>query len=438
MKLSNIALLSAAAATASAYDHKSAAIVELEVYMTDIVNNMDQYLAMQEANPGQAFPSEIMSAYIQIAIGNTISYTSFFSTIDESEVEFMMTGVSWYSARLAPSVSAALLEAGIDTNDENVATTSSAVTPAASSTVASSTIVSSSAVASSSASSSSAVASSTVSGDMTVSQVTVTETSTDSATVQETVTLCSSSPSSAEASSVAGHYAEASSVAGSSARASSVAGFSSEASSAASSTSSSSAASSTSSSTSSSSAASSTSSSSAASSTSSSSAAAASANEAGATVVTLTDLSTTLATITSCDDHACTEIVKNQTITSTIHRTVKETVVVPCETTSTTNPGETTASPVTLYSTITDGATTTLITITSCEDNKCSEVVSTKAVNANADNKASATTLAQVSSISSEGSGAHSSSPIVLENTNGAFKYGVSFGSIIVALVALL
>ncbi|CCE64724.1 hypothetical protein TPHA_0I02200 [Tetrapisispora phaffii CBS 4417] len=188
MKLSNIALLSAAAATASAYDHKSAAIVELEVYMTDIVNNMDQYLAMQAANPGQAFPAEIMSAYVQMARGNTISYTSFFSTIDESEVEFLMTGVSWYSARLAPSVSAALLEAGIDTNDENVAAaTSQAATASQAAATSQTAATSQAAAAANTINSSNLVISSNLYSNY---NSTVTANVTDISTTLATITSC--------------------------------------------------------------------------------------------------------------------------------------------------------------------------------------------------------------------------------------------------------
>lgn len=54
--------------------------------MSDIVVNMDQYFSMQQANPHQAFTMAVVSAYMAIAIGNTVSDTTNFSDFKEDAV----------------------------------------------------------------------------------------------------------------------------------------------------------------------------------------------------------------------------------------------------------------------------------------------------------------------------------------------------------------
>ena len=149
------ALFAASASMASALDE--ALMIEMSVYMADIGANIMQYMSMMKANPNQSFPSVMLSAQAEQMTATNDSYLTWFKNLNSAEVEEMVTGVPWYSSRLAPKISKAWAAAGIT---EGAAATSVAATTTAATTTAATTSAASSSAA---ASSSSAAASSSAS-----------------------------------------------------------------------------------------------------------------------------------------------------------------------------------------------------------------------------------------------------------------------------------
>ena len=149
------ALFAASASMASALDE--ALMIEMSVYMADIGANIMQYMSMMKANPNQSFPSVMLSAQAEQMTATNDSYLTWFKNLNSAEVEEMVTGVPWYSSRLAPKISKAWAAAGIT---EGAAATSVAATTTAATTTAATTTAATTSAASSSAAASSAAASS--------------------------------------------------------------------------------------------------------------------------------------------------------------------------------------------------------------------------------------------------------------------------------------
>lgn len=150
------ALFAASASMASALDE--ALMIEMSVYMADIGANIMQYMSMMKANPNQSFPSVMLSAQAEQMTATNDSYLTWFKNLNSAEVEEMVTGVPWYSSRLAPKISKAWAAAGI--TEGAAATSVAATTTAATTTAATTSAASSSAAASSAAASSSSAAAS--------------------------------------------------------------------------------------------------------------------------------------------------------------------------------------------------------------------------------------------------------------------------------------
>ncbi|CCH63179.1 hypothetical protein TBLA_0J01845 [Henningerozyma blattae CBS 6284] len=112
MSFAKIAAIIAAAAAIAKAD-REAAMISMEVYMNDIGSHMKDYLSMEKAHPEQSIPPGVLSAYAAKLTDKTDSYTSFFADIGDEQIHYMITGVPWYSTRLAPAISQALEAAGL-------------------------------------------------------------------------------------------------------------------------------------------------------------------------------------------------------------------------------------------------------------------------------------------------------------------------------------
>lgn len=119
MQLSAVqtAAILAASSYVSAADNREAAMVSMEVYMNDIGSHMKEYMSMEKANPKQSIPPGVLSAYAAKMTAKGDSYTSFFSDIPDSYIQYMITGVPWYSSRLVPALSSALKAKGLKFNN---------------------------------------------------------------------------------------------------------------------------------------------------------------------------------------------------------------------------------------------------------------------------------------------------------------------------------
>ncbi|CCC68130.1 hypothetical protein NCAS_0B00460 [Naumovozyma castellii] len=102
-------------------------LIELAVYVNDIKANLNDYFAMAAAHPEQAYPDIIASAVFGDA-----DFTTMLTGIEPAEVTSMLTGVAWYSSRIAPAIEASLSARGIVTAVAEAPAASSAA-PAASS-----------------------------------------------------------------------------------------------------------------------------------------------------------------------------------------------------------------------------------------------------------------------------------------------------------------
>ena len=353
MRVSNLlALFAAAGSVVSGYDTTSVVILEMEVYLSDIKAHMMDYIKMEIENPNQSFPPQIMSAYFAMIATDNDSYTTWFSGVPPASLEKAITGVAWYSSRLAPSIAAVLSAHGINTNEVTTSTidsttfsfvpTSTEAAVTTSSTKAAVTTTSTEA-ASGTTSTEAASSDNTDAEDMSISTMLNTVSVTGDRTIEETVTLCSSSSSPVETTST-----EAASG------------------------------------TTSLKTASGTTSTEAASDIKSGSditttKASTKVTEGGESNVTTTikNMSSTVVTITSCSDNVCTEVPhtinKTDNIVTLTGSSVRETVVKTFST-STTKSGKSTASPVVYTTTHVNDLSTILVTITSCEGGCTKEV----------------------------------------------------------------
>lgn len=134
----------------------------LSVILQDIESYQSDYLSyIQE---GHAVPSGVLQVYQQITTYTDDSYTTLYSQIDESAVATFITGVPWYSSRLASKIAAAETEGDssiISSSESGSASAeSTSASASASASASESTSESASASASTSASASASVSSS--------------------------------------------------------------------------------------------------------------------------------------------------------------------------------------------------------------------------------------------------------------------------------------
>ncbi|CCK72864.1 SRP1/TIP1 family protein KNAG_0M00110 [Huiozyma naganishii CBS 8797] len=120
------------AATTVAADSQVVKMVELGVYVMDIANNLPQYYSFQGANPGEKYPPVIETAVIDQAFNGVpeSQWITLLSDIDEADVQRMLTGVPWYSSRIAPALSASLEAQGIVIAAPGAAASTAAATTA--------------------------------------------------------------------------------------------------------------------------------------------------------------------------------------------------------------------------------------------------------------------------------------------------------------------
>ena len=89
-------------------------MIELSVYVRDILKNMGQYLSFRSEHPDQPYPSEMNNVVLKAMFGGSgDSWTSYLTGIDPSTVQMMLTGVPWYSTRILPALDAYLSSDGI-------------------------------------------------------------------------------------------------------------------------------------------------------------------------------------------------------------------------------------------------------------------------------------------------------------------------------------
>lgn len=162
VSLRNTAVLAAATlATSNAVKTLSATdeeaqMLELSVYVRDIVDNMQQYLSFRQQHPNEPYPAVLNTVVLQAAGSSDDSWTTALTGIAPSMVERMLTGVPWYSSRIYPALTARFAEAGVVVEGiDATAATSTAASTSTSTSSTSSTAATSSSSASSKASSSS-------------------------------------------------------------------------------------------------------------------------------------------------------------------------------------------------------------------------------------------------------------------------------------------
>ncbi|KAG0653498.1 hypothetical protein C6P44_001673, partial [Monosporozyma unispora] len=132
-------LSGANAVTTMAVTDEQVQMVELAVYVRDILGNMAQYLSFRQANPDQPYPSVLNGVVLKAMFaGNSDGWTTALTGIDPSTVQMMLTGVPWYSSRILPALesylsSDGIVVSGINCPDCDLKTTSAA--PVVTSTV---------------------------------------------------------------------------------------------------------------------------------------------------------------------------------------------------------------------------------------------------------------------------------------------------------------
>ena len=141
---SKVALLLASSA-ALAHALSDAQIAELKAIMSDVSNNISEYMAL--ATDGTIslsdLPAGVLSLGLAVASATDDSYTTLYDDVDMDAVETWLTVLPWYSTRLSSEIAAALYTI---TAESSAAATSSA----AEATTSSAAVASSSAAASSS------------------------------------------------------------------------------------------------------------------------------------------------------------------------------------------------------------------------------------------------------------------------------------------------
>lgn len=89
-------------------------MIELAVYVRDILNNMDQYLDYRESHPDEPYPSQMNDVVVDAMFDDTDdNWTTELTGINPSTVQMMLTGVPWYSQRILPVLRQRLNKEGI-------------------------------------------------------------------------------------------------------------------------------------------------------------------------------------------------------------------------------------------------------------------------------------------------------------------------------------
>ena len=190
--------LAASAAVANALT--TAQSVELETIMSDVENNLSDYISL--ATDGTIslsdLPSGVLSLGMAIASATDDSYTTLYDNVDMAAVETWLSVLPWYSTRLSSEIAAALYTVTAEASSaaaSSVEATSAAESSAAeSSAAATSSAAESSAATISSAAASSAAASSAAASS---TEDTSSAEATSSAASSTTVAVASSSSSAA-------------------------------------------------------------------------------------------------------------------------------------------------------------------------------------------------------------------------------------------------
>ena len=180
VSLRNTAVLAAATlATSNAVKTLSATdeeaqLLELSVYVRDIVDNMHQYLSFRQQHPNEPYPAVLNTVVLQAAGSSDDSWTTALTGIAPSMVERMLTGVPWYSSRIYPALTARFAEAGVVVEgiDATAATSTAASTSTSTSSTSSTATTSSSSSSSKASSSSSSKASSSAASSSSATKAT--------------------------------------------------------------------------------------------------------------------------------------------------------------------------------------------------------------------------------------------------------------------------
>lgn len=180
VSLRNTAVLAAATlATSNAVKTLSATdeeaqMLELSVYVRDIVDNMQQYLSFRQQHPNEPYPAVLNTVVLQAAGSSDDSWTTALTGIAPSMVERMLTGVPWYSSRIYPALTARFAEAGVVVEgiDATAATSTAASTSTSTSSTSSTATTSSSSSSSKASSSSSSKASSSAASSSSATKAT--------------------------------------------------------------------------------------------------------------------------------------------------------------------------------------------------------------------------------------------------------------------------
>lgn len=97
-------------------------MIELAVYVRDIVNNMNQYLDYRESHPDEPYPSQLNNVVVDAMFDDTDdNWTTELTGINPSTVQMMLTGVPWYSQRILPVLRQRLNKEGIAVKGINLA-----------------------------------------------------------------------------------------------------------------------------------------------------------------------------------------------------------------------------------------------------------------------------------------------------------------------------
>ncbi|AET39505.1 GPI-anchored mannoprotein Ecym_4465 [Eremothecium cymbalariae DBVPG len=98
-----VAATAALLAVASAEDLEPAQVSSIDVVVQDIKSHLTEYVSYAGSNSGLSIPEDVISVYTQVATYTDGSYTSLFSNLNFQEINSAITGLPWYSSRLAPA-----------------------------------------------------------------------------------------------------------------------------------------------------------------------------------------------------------------------------------------------------------------------------------------------------------------------------------------------
>ncbi|CCH63173.1 hypothetical protein TBLA_0J01790 [Henningerozyma blattae CBS 6284] len=126
MSFTKYAIILAAVASYVAAQDK-AEVIEFNAILTDVVNNLNDYMSIAENQEGFVLPDGVLDVYTQMTTYTDDSYTTLFSILDFSEIDSVMAGLPWYSTRLAPAIASAYSSAGITNSIYNYGAGAAAV-----------------------------------------------------------------------------------------------------------------------------------------------------------------------------------------------------------------------------------------------------------------------------------------------------------------------